>query len=157
MESERSVNPTLVERAHEREYWRHCQRVLSQKASINNTTPNSFAFRRPIGEGPVRPDVSERNRKINHDNFKLVERMMHIMQTHSSIDNSPPWRDHNKVVNSQHVREVNQRRIAHENFKLLERLEKVKPVYNVEEFESAHAQNEVYAARISRYPYRRTN
>ncbi|CCW65868.1 unnamed protein product [Phytomonas sp. EM1] len=157
MEPKRSGNATCLERAREREYWQHCQRILSQNARINNSTPSSFMFRRPIGEGPIRPHVSERNRQINLDNTKLVERMLNIMQTQGGIDNSPPWRDHNKAINSQRVREVNQRRIADENLKLLGRLERVRPVYNAEQFELEHAQNEEYAARISRYPYRRIN
>ncbi|CCW71980.1 unnamed protein product [Phytomonas sp. Hart1] len=151
MEPKKCEPATFLKCKHE--YWQHRQRVLNRKEKMFNSTPSSFEYSQPIGEGRIRPHQSDRDRQINYDNSKLVDRMLYIMQGQGGINNSPPWRDHNKAINSQHVRELNQRRIAHENLRLLERIEKVESVYKAEDFESAHAQNEIYAARISRYPY----
>lgn len=139
-----------LEREQERNYWRHLERLNKQQCRIDNKTPESYAYVRPIGTMRGNPARAE---QVNRDNQKLVEKMVHIMNTRGGVDTSEPWRDYNKAINSQRRRNLEQAKIAQENSKLLERLERTQPTYRSEKFEADRRRNEEFAARTSRYPY----
>ncbi|CAC9518298.1 conserved hypothetical protein [Leishmania infantum JPCM5] len=150
MEPKRSGNMACVERERERNYRRHLERLNNQRCRIDNTIPDSYAYVRPIGSMRGNPARVE---QVNRDNQKLVEKMVHIMNTRGGVDTSEPWRDCNKAINSQRRRNQEQAKIALENAKLLERLERAQPTYRSEKFEADRRRNEEFAARASRYPY----
>lgn len=146
-----------MEREREEQYWKHRERVVNQRSTIDNRIPESCAFVRPIGYTQSNPI---RAQQVNRDNQKLVEKMVYIMNTRGGVDTSEPWRDKNKAISSQRRRNQEQAVIAHENAKMLERLEKAQPTYRAEKFEADRRRNEEFAARSSRYPYQpmdRTN
>ncbi|CAJ1032844.1 putative KIAA1430ue [Leishmania utingensis] len=150
MEPKRSGNMACVERERERNYGRHVERVRTQRSRIDNATPKSCAYVRPLGS--MRGNVA-RAEQVNRDNQKLVEKMVYIMNTRGGVDTSEPWCDHNRAISSQRRRNQEQAVIARENAKILERLECAKPTYRADKFEADRRRNEEFAARASRYPY----
>ncbi|GET91087.1 hypothetical protein, conserved [Leishmania tarentolae] len=150
MQPQRIRNMSSLEREQERNYWKHIERLNNQKCYIDNRTPESCAYVRPIGSTRGNP---ARAQQISRDNQKLVEKMVHIMNTRGGVDTSEPWRDHNKAINSQRLRDQRLATIAQENAKLLERLEHAQPTYRADKFEADRRRNEEFAARASRYPY----
>ncbi|KAG5496915.1 hypothetical protein GH5_01425 [Leishmania sp. Ghana 2012 LV757] len=150
MQPKKSSNMASQEREQERNYWLHRDRVASQRSLIDNKTPESCAFVRPIGSMRGNPARSE---QVNRDNQKLVQKMVYIMNTRGGVDTSEPWRDKNKAIASQRRRNQEQAVIAQENAKLLGRLEHARPTYRAEKFEADRRRNEEFAARASRYPY----
>ncbi|KAG5471308.1 hypothetical protein LSCM1_01385 [Leishmania martiniquensis] len=150
MQPKKSGNMASLEREQERNYWMHRERVANQRSRIDNKMPESCAFGRPIGSMRGNPARAE---QVNRDNQKLVEKMVHIMNTRGGVDTSEPWRDKNKAIVSQRRRQQEQAAIARENAKLLERLEHARPTYCAEKFEADRRRNEEFAGRASRYPY----
>ncbi|KPI84874.1 hypothetical protein ABL78_6079 [Leptomonas seymouri] len=151
MEPKKNGITTCLEREREWQYWQHRQRVATQRHLIDNRTPESCSYSRKPGTMHQNPARTE---QINRDNQKLVEKMVHIMNTKGGVDTSEPWRDHNKAISSQRTRDQQQAKIAEENAKLLERLERARPTYRAEKFAADRRRNEEYAARASRYPYK---
>ncbi|KPA78961.1 hypothetical protein ABB37_06035 [Leptomonas pyrrhocoris] len=147
------MNGTMVgvERDRERAYVQHRERVASQRRRIDNDTPASCAYARKPGAVRTNP---ARAAQIDRDNAKLVEKMVHIMNTKGGVDTSEPWRDHNRAVNSQRTRQQRQAVVAEENARMLERLERAAPTYRADKFAADRRRNEEFAARASRYPYR---
>lgn len=158
VEPKRSSTGLCSDAMRERDYRKHCERMAKQRSLIDNSTPASCAYTRPVrdlnrpsGRAAVRDRRSE---QIEYDNQRLVERMVYIMQNGGGIDNKEPWRQPQKAANaSAYRRNAEQERIYQENAKLLQRLEGTKSTYRVEKLEADRSRNEELAARISHYPY----
>lgn len=150
MQPKRSGAELCEEHIRQRNYQRHLERVATQKPRIDNSTPASCAYTRPVHENRA---VRQRQAAIDRENAVLVGRMVHVMQTKGGIDNGEPWRDHNKATSTQRRRQQEQDRIDRENAKLLDRLEGAKSSYRSDKLEADRTRNEMIASRISRYPY----
>ncbi|EPY33274.1 hypothetical protein STCU_02354, partial [Strigomonas culicis] len=116
-EPKRSGNQACAEAMRERAYQQHRDRLAATKPAVDTSAPESAAFSRHIGK------MGSQKKKFNQverDNQVLVERLVHIMNTKGGVDNSEPWRDHNKAVDSQRCRQKKQDTIDAENQRMLQ-------------------------------------
>lgn len=149
IQPKQSGNAMCQERVIQRDYAKHRQRLATTKPMIDNKEPESYKFTR---RGAT-PHDDFRQREIDNSNRRLVDAMVHIMNTKGGIDNTEPWHDRNKAVDSQIKRNRERKRLNDENMKMLKRLEAAKPTYSSVKLEESHRQNQKHANRISRYPY----
>ncbi|KAF8288327.1 hypothetical protein TcG_08176 [Trypanosoma cruzi] len=137
-----------LEQQRQREYMQHRRRVEEQTSCIDNKPPHALSLsnKRALME-------QERCKRIEDENRRIVHNMAIIMKRGGGIDNKEPWRSANAARDAERRRRREQQRIEEENLRILKRLQKTKPAYSVEKWESDRLQNEEYIARMSRYTY----
>ncbi|CAD2213934.1 KIAA1430 homologue, putative [Angomonas deanei] len=150
-EPKKSGSQMTQEAMQQRAYQQHRERLANVKPSVDNKTPESAAYTRHVGR---QKNNEKQFNQVEYENQVLVDRLVHIMSTKGGVDNSEPWRDKNKGVDSNRKRNNRQKEIDMENQRLLARLQNAKPTYSSQKMKSDRKKNETYASNISRYPYR---
>ncbi|ELT94151.1 hypothetical protein CAPTEDRAFT_214127, partial [Capitella teleta] len=135
-----SASKLLQKKWEDRQYKQHVQKIAAIKPLVDNGQPKKLPHL-VVRLKKVQKD-EEQQEKIDRENHLLLDKMTHIMRHKGSVDH---WNDHYyKKGLHQHYREKEQERIHEENLGIAKRLGKVRPIYDLTDWENSYIKHEYY-------------